>query len=979
MRSADKAQGFTPYRHAVGRQGLAVQMQFSARLVAFATSIVLMTVGLASALIYVRATNELERSLASELMGIARSTASLVDADPLELIYLDERGEISFLDEFMLLRDQLDGVRTLNELPDTGNPIYIMRPRADYAQTGQLEFVVMTDRDARGRWFVGNVYPAKPHQREALAGRAASTGVYSDSEGSWISASAPLYDSRGEIAGIVQVDRHVDFFEERVRSQAYAILWVAAISILAGVALSIAFARSLTGPLREIAAAAREFGAGELTRRVRVDRHDEIGALADGFNEMADRLEGDTHKLEEARESALHALESKSELVSNMDAMIRVLSSLSRAESVDHAIATTIKSVCESYGWAYACSWRIDPAKRALRFDRDWGRIGSEFRDANREVQLPRGVGLPGRAWAGGKIVIASESEDELGMHALTPLARSVGATSCVAMPISCGGQLACVLEFVTVDGHSVSVALQETLAAVAQLLGEALDRLRSQADKAAATAESDLVDAVMRTVATAATPTDVLEGVCVAAREAFGWRQAVAWQVDEGRTVEVARSGDGALLRAANEHRERRQASITSCIRKVRLADSVHDPASAGTSAGTGNGTGAPGDGAISALYVPIACNGAVLGVIEVLHDAAIASTGSMRESLENVARLAGDSAASLIAGERRRHAGARATEIMRRVASGDLSTPMEGAYHGEFETLQSAINTSIANLRSMVHGIRDVAGAVSSGASEIRGHGESLRTQTLEQSTEIARCSTSIHGLGESIRENAERCDRASTLGQAARRLAVRGSAVAVEAVGSMSDIETTTREISDVIGVIDGIAERTNLLALNASIEAARAGEAGRGFAIVAGEVEELAHRCADAARKVRGLVTRTVESVRIGADSVRHSGSALDEIVAAVESANTSIGEIAKASGAQADSVELVERVMGQLEAGTGRYAEYVRDVSESIRRMSEQASELDAQVDSFTIDASSSSPARPGRIGGRGSNSGTESV
>ena len=247
-----------------------IRFSFAARVVLFSTLLVGFTVGLSSWLVYRSSKIELEASLGQELLAVGRSTASLIDTDLVALVYTSDDGVIEFEDEFQYLRSQLDQVRRRNDLPLHGNPIYIMRPAADFDTSGMLEFVVMPDTDESGRYFVGNLYPAEDHNRKALAGKASVSTLYTDSEGMWISASVPLFDSAGTPVGLLQVDRSVDFFYARARDRAAGILSGALVCLCLGVVLAALFARDLTGPLRAMAAAVAVVGRGELHQRLNI-------------------------------------------------------------------------------------------------------------------------------------------------------------------------------------------------------------------------------------------------------------------------------------------------------------------------------------------------------------------------------------------------------------------------------------------------------------------------------------------------------------------------------------------------------------------------------------------------------------------------------------------------------------------------------------------------------------------------------------
>ena len=279
-------------------------MPFALRLVAFSTLLICLSVGLSSYLVHREVRAELAEHLGRELLAIASSSAVLVDGDLVDLVHPTADGGIAFEEEFELLRDQLDRIRTANGLPESGSPLYVMRPTADYETSGLLEFVVMPDPDESGRYFVGNLYPAEPHDRLALAGQAAASPLYEDDEGIWISAAAPIHDSEGRLVGLLQVDREVAYFLDHAWAEARSIMAGALLSISVGALLSILFARGLVRPIEQIARGVGILGDGDLEHRVEIERHDEIGDLARGVNLMAANLQA----AREAQETASRAL-----------------------------------------------------------------------------------------------------------------------------------------------------------------------------------------------------------------------------------------------------------------------------------------------------------------------------------------------------------------------------------------------------------------------------------------------------------------------------------------------------------------------------------------------------------------------------------------------------------------------------------------------------------------------------------------------
>ena len=281
----------------------------------------------------------------------------------------------------------------------------------------------------------------------------------------------------------------------------------------------------------------------------------------------------------------------------------------------------------------------------------------------------------------------------------------------------------------------------------------------------------------------------------------------------------------------------------------------------------------------------------------------------------------------------------------VMVSLAEGDLTQSMQGEFKGEFAELRDAINASVTNLLNMVTDINEASGSISSGASEIATGNTDLSQRTEEQASSLEETASSMEEMTSTVRQNADNARTANTLASTARDQAQKGGDVVSNAVAAMSEINSSSKKISDIIGVIDEIAFQTNLLALNAAVEAARAGEQGRGFAVVAGEVRNLAQRSAGAAKEIKSLINDSVEKVDEGTKLVDESGKTLEQIVEAVKKVNDIIAEIAAASQEQSSGIEEVNKAISQMDEMTQQNAALVEEAASASESMEEQAKNM----------------------------------
>lgn len=296
----------------------------------------------------------------------------------------------------------------------------------------------------------------------------------------------------------------------------------------------------------------------------------------------------------------------------------------------------------------------------------------------------------------------------------------------------------------------------------------------------------------------------------------------------------------------------------------------------------------------------------------------------------------------------------------VLDAMAHGKLDQRIEADYEGLFGKLKQDANATGERLSDIIGRIREAANTVSTGSTEIAQGNTDLSQRTEEQASSLEETASSMEEMTSSVKQTSENAVHANELAGSAQEKAQKGGEVVGRAVGAMEEINSSSKKIADIIGVIDEIAFQTNLLALNAAVEAARAGEQGKGFAVVAGEVRNLAQRSAGAAKEIKDLIRDSVEKVDNGTELVNESGRTLAEIVEAVERVNTMIKEISAASEEQASGIEQVNKAISQMDEMTQQNAALVEEASAASETMTEQAKNMLDLVGFFQMASGSDS-------------------
>jgi methyl-accepting chemotaxis protein len=293
-------------------------------------------------------------------------------------------------------------------------------------------------------------------------------------------------------------------------------------------------------------------------------------------------------------------------------------------------------------------------------------------------------------------------------------------------------------------------------------------------------------------------------------------------------------------------------------------------------------------------------------------------------------------------------------ARRVAETVAAGDLTSDIRVDSQDEIGQLLQALKAMNGQLAEIVGSVRLNGDSIATGSTQISSGNADLSHRTEQQAANLQQTSTSMEELTSTVKLNAEAAQEATALAGTASQVAVKGGEMVSQVVGTMDEITAASRKISDIIGVIDGIAFQTNILALNAAVEAARAGEQGRGFAVVAGEVRSLARRSAEAAKEIKHLISNSVEKVENGSRQVGEAGQTMGEIVNQVRRVAELISDISVATQEQSKGVGQISRAVSELDEVTQQNAALVEQSAAAAESLKNQAHNLVASVQVFKL-------------------------
>ncbi len=294
------------------------------------------------------------------------------------------------------------------------------------------------------------------------------------------------------------------------------------------------------------------------------------------------------------------------------------------------------------------------------------------------------------------------------------------------------------------------------------------------------------------------------------------------------------------------------------------------------------------------------------------------------------------------------------QAVQMARTVAQGDLTSQVEAHGRDEAGQLLDALRQMNDGLAGIVQQVRNSSDSIATGSSQIASGNADLSHRTEEQASNLQQTASAMEQILATVRQTADTARLAASLAEEASAVAAQGGAVVDKVVATMGQISGSSRKISEITGVIDGIAFQTNILALNAAVEAARAGEHGRGFGVVAAEVRSLAQRAASAAREIRTLIGASAGDVDTGCDLVSDAGKSMDDILSRVRRVSQLIAEIDTATREQAIGIGQVGDSVSQLDRVTQQNAALVEESAAAAESLSQQSLQLAGIVDTFRL-------------------------
>ncbi len=356
----------------------------------------------------------------------------------------------------------------------------------------------------------------------------------------------------------------------------------------------------------------------------------------------------------------------------------------------------------------------------------------------------------------------------------------------------------------------------------------------------------------------------------------------------------------------------------------------------------------------------------------VQVFKEAAIENARLERDAAEHRAQAEGERArneqAQRDAIDRERAVVANSVgAALSKLAAKDLTYRMPADIPEAYRKLQADFNEAIAQLEEAMGKVTGSTSAIHSGTQEISAASDDLSRRTEQQAASLEETAAALDEITTTVKKSAEGAARARQVVGAADEDAKKSAQVVREAVEAMDGIAKSSRQISQIIGVIDEIAFQTNLLALNAGVEAARAGDAGRGFAVVASEVRALAQRSAEAAKEIKGLISASTTQVDRGVNLVAETGKSLERIMAQVIEINRVVSEIAAGAQEQATGLQQINIAINQMDQTTQQNASMVEESTAASRSLSQETDQLSGLIGQFQVGATSADAALRGQL------------
>lgn len=291
-----------------------------------------------------------------------------------------------------------------------------------------------------------------------------------------------------------------------------------------------------------------------------------------------------------------------------------------------------------------------------------------------------------------------------------------------------------------------------------------------------------------------------------------------------------------------------------------------------------------------------------------------------------------------------------------LKELSTGNLVMRLDEPFAGEYEQLRQDFNATVERLQETMHSVMSSTRGISTGADEVSQAADDLSKRTEQQAASLEETAAALEEITATVKKTAQNAKEASTIVTTAKAAAEDGGQIVDTAITAMGQIEQSSKQITDIIGVMDEIAFQTNLLALNAGVEAARAGDAGKGFAVVASEVRALAQRSSEAAREIKTLIKASSEYVESGVKLVGESGQALRKIVSQVVDINSLVTEMALAAQQQSTGIEEVNTAVTQMDQVTQQNAAMVEQSTAASRNLATETAELSELVSFFRVNA-----------------------